>query len=210
MSTRRCARGEGRARTARGRPAPSRAECSTMAGRIGSAHASLIPRMGRVRVGPLSGMVAQLMLIAALAWTVALGGSAFSVGAWMAGIASGLAVNTALARGLSYHHVERLGPADWVTLTRATLAVGIAALVADSFAEHVPTALLVALATVALALDAVDGWTARRTRTTGSLGARFDGEADAFLILVLSVFVARSVGAWVLAIGAARYVFFVA
>jgi hypothetical protein len=35
-------------------------------------------------------------------------------------------------------------------------------------------------------------------------------EVDAFLILVLSVFVARSLGAWVLAIGAMRYVFVVA
>ena len=32
-------------------------------------------------------------------------------------------------------------------------------------------------------------------------------EVDAFLILVLSVYVARSAGAWVLAIGAARYAF---
>jgi hypothetical protein len=42
------------------------------------------------------------------------------------------------------------------------------------------------------------------------LGAQFDGEVDAFLILVLSVFVARSAGAWVLAIGAARYAFLAA
>ena len=73
-----------------------------------------------------------------------------------------------------------------------------------------PVALLVSLAAVALALDAVDGWVARRTRTTGLLGARFDAEADAFLILILSVYVARSAGAWVLAIGAARYVFLAA
>jgi phosphatidylglycerophosphate synthase len=39
-----------------------------------------------------------------------------------------------------------------------------------------------------------------------ALGARFDLEVDAFLILVLSVYVAQSVGPWVLAIGAARYV----
>ena len=73
-----------------------------------------------------------------------------------------------------------------------------------------PVALLVSLAAVALVLDAVDGWVARRTRTTATLGARFDGEVDAFLILVLSVYVARSAGAWVLAIGAARYAFLVA
>ena len=118
--------------------------------------------------------------------------------------------NAALARGLSRHGADRLTPADWVTLTRATLAVGVAALVADSFGQPAPVALLVSLAAFALALDAVDGWVARRTRTAATLGAHFDGEVDAFLILVLSVYVARSAGAWVLAIGAARYAFLAA
>ena len=102
--------------------------------------------------------------------------------------------------------VDGLGPADWVTLGRATLAVGVAALVVDSFVRAVPVGLLVALAAVALVLDAVDGWVARRTRTTAA-GARFDAEVDAFLILVLSVYASRSLGAWVLTIGAARYAF---
>ena len=119
-------------------------------------------------------------------------------------------MNAALARGLVRYGCDRLGPADWVTLARATLAVGVAALVADSFDQPAPVALLVSLAVVALALDAVDGWVARRTGTASPLGARFDGEVDAFLILVLSVYVARSVGAWVLAIGAARYAFLAA
>src|SRR5262245_9828520 len=69
--------------------------------------------------------------------------------------------------------------------------------------------MVVSLAAIALALDAVDGWVARRTRAT-SLGARFDGEVDAFLILVLSIYVAPEAGAWVLAIGAARYAFLAA
>jgi hypothetical protein len=55
-------------------------------------------------------------------------------------------------------------------------------------------------------LDLVDGWVARRTMAT-DLGARFDGEVDAFLILALSVYVAPACGWWVLAIGAARYLF---
>lgn len=105
---------------------------------------------------------------------------------------------------------HRPGPADWVTLARATLAVGVAALVADSFDRPARVAILVTLAAVALALDLVDGWVARRTGTASELGARFDGEVDAFLILVLSVYVARSTGVWVLAIGAARYVFLAA
>jgi phosphatidylglycerophosphate synthase len=99
------------------------------------------------------------------------------------------------------------GPASWITLARATLAVAVAALVADSFGHDTPVALLVTLSAVALALDLVDGWVARRTRTTTTLGARFDGEVDAFLILALSVYAAPIYGAWVLAIGAARYLF---
>jgi phosphatidylglycerophosphate synthase len=102
---------------------------------------------------------------------------------------------------------DQWGPASWVTLARATLVVGVAALVVGSFAHDTPVALLVALAAVALVLDAVDGWVARRTGTATALGARFDGEVDAFLILVLSVYVAPPYGGWVLAIGAARYLF---
>ena len=97
-----------------------------------------------------------------------------------------------------------------MTLGRATLVVGVAALTADSFERDVPVAMLVALATVALVLDYVDGWVARRTASESALGARLDGEVDAFLILVLSVYVASSAGPWVLAIGAARYVFLAA
>jgi phosphatidylglycerophosphate synthase len=98
---------------------------------------------------------------------------------------------------------DQWGPASWVTLARAALAVGVAVLaVLDT-----SVALLVALAAIALALDLVDGWVARRTGTETALGARFDGEVDAFLILALSVYVAPSYGAWVLAIGAARYLF---
>jgi len=157
--------------------------------------------------GPVTGMVAQVLLLAALAGIVATSGAGFGAAAWVVGLTCGVITNGALARGLSNHRSDRLGPADWVTLARATLAVGIAALIADSFAQPVSVPMLVSLAVVALALDAVDGWVARRTRTTNTLGAHFDAEVDAFLILILSVYVARSVGAWVLAIGAARYAF---
>ena len=120
-----------------------------------------------------------------------------------------LGTNALLALGLSHYRAEQFAPADWVTLARATVVVGIAALVADSFEESVPVALIVTLSAVALVLDAVDGWVARRTRS-GRLGARFDGEVDAFLILVLSVFLVPTLGAWVLAIGGMRYAYLVA
>ena len=154
------------------------------------------------QTGPAAGLIAQVLLLAVLQGTTGLG----AVG-WTVGTACAVAMATLLARGLARCPAERLGPASWVTLARATLAVGVAALAADSFTHGTPVALLVTLAAVAVGLDAVDGWVARRTGTATALGARFDGEVDAFLILALSVYVAPACGAWVLAIGAARYLF---
>jgi phosphatidylglycerophosphate synthase len=156
------------------------------------------------QAGPAVGLIAQVLLLAVLAVTAGLG-----VAGWIVGVACAVTMAATLARGLAVGRGERLAPASWVTLARATLAVGVAALVADSFARETPAALLVTLAAAALALDLVDGWLARRTGTVSGLGARFDGEVDAFLILALSVYVAQTYGAWVLAIGAARYVFLV-
>jgi phosphatidylglycerophosphate synthase len=155
-----------------------------------------------VQTGPVIGLIAQLALLGALAGTVGL--SRFG---WIVGIACGVLLYAALVRCLAHHGADALGPANRVTLTRATLAGGVAALTADSFVRPTPVTMLVALTVAALVLDAVDGWVARHTETASPLGARFDKEVDAFLILVLSVYVARSTGPWVLAIGAARYAF---
>jgi phosphatidylglycerophosphate synthase len=154
----------------------------------------------RRTTAPATGLLAQVLLLGVLAEAAGLG----PVG-WLTGIACAVTIAVALARGLA--RGERLGPASWVTLARATLAVGVAALVADSFTRETPVALLVTLSAIALALDLADGYVARRTATETPLGARFDGEVDAFLILALSVYASPEYGAWVLAIGAARYVF---
>jgi len=156
------------------------------------------------RTGPAAGLIAQVLLLGVLAATAGLGAAG-----WVVGVACAVTMATALARGVARGPGDRLGPASWTTLARATLAVGVAALAADSFTRDTPVALLVTLAAVALVLDAVDGWLARRTGTATALGARFDGEVDAFLILALTVYVAPVSGAWVLAIGAARYLFLV-
>jgi phosphatidylglycerophosphate synthase len=186
------------------------------AGAEGLAHRALLgavepAHVGRdqgpraVHAGPVAGLLSQLMLIAVLALTMGLGRPA-----WLVGVGCAVLINAGLAHGLVRYRLERLGIADWVTLARATLAVGVAALVTQSFDHRIPVTALVSLAALALALDAVDGWVARRTSTTATFGAQFDGEVDAFLILVLSVFVARSDGPWVLAIGGARYAFLAA
>jgi phosphatidylglycerophosphate synthase len=155
-----------------------------------------------VRTGPLIGMIFQLALLAALAGTVGLG-----TAGWVVGIACGVVTYATLTRSLARSAAIALGPADRVTLARSALVAGVAALITDSFSRPAPLTALVTLTVIALGLDAVDGWVARRTDTVSPLGARFDMEVDAFLLLVLSVYVARTAGAWVLAIGAARYAF---
>ena len=154
--------------------------------------------------GPVIGFVGVLGLLTGLHDVGGLGQRG-----WMAGLASGVALLAALSCGLVRVGRRALLPADRVTLTRAVLVCGVTALVAaSSGGAGTPGGLgvLVAVSSVALALDAVDGWVARRTGTANPMGARFDMETDAFLILVLSVQVARDLGWWVLGIGAARYV----
>ncbi|WBB50676.1 CDP-alcohol phosphatidyltransferase family protein [Verrucosispora sp. WMMA2044] len=163
--------------------------------------------MSTVRTGPQIGLIVQIVLLAGLAATVGLG-----VAGWLAGLAYGAVTYLALVRGLRHAGSDRLGPADWVTMGRGLLVGAVTALIADALTDGrpAPVALLVAMTAVALALDAVDGKVARRTGTTSALGARFDMEVDSFLVLMLSLHVAPSVGAWVLAIGLMRYVFLVA
>jgi phosphatidylglycerophosphate synthase len=158
-----------------------------------------------VRLDPAIGLIVQLALLTILSTTIDLG-----VAGWVTGVGYGLIMWAVLTRGLHNVGLRALGPADWVTLTRATLVGCVAALTADSFRREASAGVLVAIAALAWVLDAVDGRVARRTGTSSVLGARFDMEVDALLILVLSVYVARSVGAWVLAIGAMRYAFVVA
>ena len=153
-----------------------------------------------IRRATILGMLATAALLGVVAVTAGLG-----VAGWIAGLAAGSAAAGLLVTARLRSGRRAMLPADWVTLTRALLIAGVAGLVADSFGRRVPITALVTLSTIALVLDAVDGPVARRTGTATALGARIDGEADAFLILLLSIAVSRDYGGWVLAIGAARY-----
>ncbi len=105
------------------------------------------------------------------------------------------------ARPVQSVAVVHPGPANLVTAVRGAFVIAVAVLVAGEGR----VALVVALAVATIVLDGVDGHVARRTGTESAFGAAFDMEVDALLILVLSLAVAPSVGAWVLLIGAARY-----
>ncbi|HEX3930371.1 MAG TPA: CDP-alcohol phosphatidyltransferase family protein [Nocardioides sp.] len=128
----------------------------------------------------------------------------------LVGAAVAVATWLLVSHGVRRDGLARLGPANAVTLTRAVLTAGIAALVVQSWGTAVPRTLVVALAAVALATDLVDGRLARRTDGVSRFGASFDMETDAFLILVLSVYAVPVVGAWVLLIGLARYLLMLA
>lgn len=126
---------------------------------------------------------------------------------WAAALGYLIVSSLLLARGLRRRGSTRFGAANAVTATRSLL-VGIATgLVVTSLTDTVSPVLLVTIVATALALDGVDGYVARRTGSVSELGARFDMEVDAFLLLVLSVYDARFVGGWVCAIGLMRYVF---
>jgi phosphatidylglycerophosphate synthase len=155
-----------------------------------------------LRTGPVVGLITQVVVLAGLAGTVGLGSAG-----WLAGIVYGWVTCGVLNWGLRESGADDLGPADWVTLTRAVLVGGVAALAVDSFDRPVPVTVLVTLAIVALALDAVDGQVARRTGTVSAFGARFDMEVDSALLIVLSVYVTHHSGGWAFAIGAMRYAF---
>ncbi|MEV6237933.1 CDP-alcohol phosphatidyltransferase family protein [Lentzea sp. NPDC051838] len=151
---------------------------------------------------PAAWAAAQVLLLGVVGATAGLG----PLG-WAAGLAYGFATWAFLGYGMQRHRTTSLGPADRVTLARGLMVGAVTALVADRAGQDVPVALVVTLAAVALSLDWVDGQVARRTGTSSALGARFDMEVDAFLILVLSAYVAVQMGPWVLAIGLMRYVF---
>ncbi|MEL6519072.1 MAG: CDP-alcohol phosphatidyltransferase family protein [Pseudomonadota bacterium] len=83
----------------------------------------------------------------------------------------------------TYPH-DRLGLCNHITLVRLVL---VSALMAPLMAGAPPSWAFFALAAVALSLDGVDGWLARRHQLVSRFGARFDVEVDSILALVLAL-----------------------
>jgi phosphatidylglycerophosphate synthase len=155
-------------------------------------------------------MVGQVAVLAVLSATVGIG-----LRGWVAGLVPMCVIIPLLRRGSGRAARgsragtavgKQLGPAGRVTLVRATLVGGVAALVVGGSGVSAQW-VLVGLASAAIVLDGVDGRVARRRRVTTQDGARFDMELDAFFLLVLSAGLVPSLGAWVLAVGLMRYAF---
>lgn len=100
------------------------------------------------------------------------------------------------------------GAANAVTLARGVLTLLLLSLLGAPVSVSLAW-VVVAIATVAVALDGVDGRLARSRGEASAFGARFDMETDALLILVLAVLVWHlgKAGPWVVLAGLLRYLF---
>lgn len=110
-----------------------------------------------------------------------------------------------LRRG--YPH-QMLGLGNLTTVFRMTM---VSALLAPIAGVAMPWAVVV-VATLALVLDGVDGYLARRAGLVSSFGGDLDMEIDSILalILALNVWVAGIAGPWIILLGLPRYLFMVA
>lgn len=147
------------------------------------------------------GLVAGLGLVlfaAAGALAIVAGVAFFALGAIIAG--------WQLARQSPH---PRLGAANTVTLLRLALVSSLVIPLVGATASPVA---IIAVATVSLSLDGVDGWLARRQGLSSRFGAGFDMEVDSVFALVLALLavVVAGVGWWVILLGLPRYLFGIA
>ena len=156
----------------------------------------------------LRSILAAMALGVAFAWVldaiIELGGSFISRTAVLLCI-GGLLVLLPLR---AHHPFARLGAANVITMTRGVLVLVLLGFVGMGAAPRLQVAAL-CIAVISSALDAVDGWAARRTQMSSAYGARFDMETDALLILTLSILAWQfdKAGAWILVSGLMRYAF---
>lgn len=159
------------------------------------------------------------LALAGGAWTAAVS----AAGLWLlpetglrGGVIAGLtmAIATVIAAtGMARHYPHaRPGACNQITLSRVA-PVGLLAAVLVTpgglSAGSDVAWMLVALVTLGLCLDGVDGWLARRSGLTSAFGARFDMEVDSALAGFLAAVALASgkAGIWVLALGFLRYGF---
>jgi len=166
------------------------------------------PRLVLSTPGPVPSVLLVALPLAGLGWALALQ-AGWSLAHVLSGL-GGYAIVAGLVATLATWHLGRaFGLANQITLLRA----GLGCLVGGALLAHGGALALgwplAALIASALALDALDGWLARRFGLATRFGARLDLEVDALLLLLLALLVWQSdrVEAWVLAIGLMRYAF---
>lgn len=155
---------------------------------------------------PMAQLIVALFvgLVAAVAvGAVLVGGDLVALGATAVGYLAGAIFALGLMRR-GYPH-SGLGLGNLATLARMALVAGLLAPIVGMATLWV----FVAVAILALVLDGVDGWLARREGRVSDFGARLDTEVDSALaiILALNVWALGVTGPLILLIGLPRYVF---
>lgn len=117
-----------------------------------------------------------------------------------------VAVTAAAWQLRRYHPHALLGLANVITLVRLAL---VSLLVIPLVAGIPAPVAIIVVAVIALSLDGVDGWLARRQRLSSEFGARFDMEVDSAFALVLALLAVIVNGAspLVVLLGIPRYLF---
>jgi phosphatidylglycerophosphate synthase len=153
--------------------------------------------------------------VAVGASVIVAGTALYASGAGLAVAAAGYVIVAAIMLcGLVYSGIAApFGAANTITLGRAGMIMIVAGFAVDTVSYGAGAWWIAAsLAACAFLLDGVDGWAARRGGRCTGFGARFDMEVDAVFALVIAAVLwqAGKVGAWVMLIGALRYVFILA
>ena len=124
---------------------------------------------------------------------------------WKAGAAFVLGGLLTLILALKYLVSQSFGAANRATLARAGLLALLIGLIGEISAPWV----VVVAGSIALALDGLDGWLARRLDCASAFGARFDMETDALLLLTFTLLAWQygKAGPWIVLAGVMRYLF---
>ncbi|MDC0434404.1 CDP-alcohol phosphatidyltransferase family protein [bacterium] len=123
-----------------------------------------------------------------------------------------IAIATLMLLKIRYHPYAKFGTANFVTTGRAATTVVLAGFVPVEVVLLTSPGWMWAIAitaSIALCMDGLDGYLARKNASCSVFGARFDMETDALLGLIITLLVWQSgqAGIWVLALGLMRYIF---
>jgi len=166
-------------------------------------------------VYPLSLKVAAHGICAAvlsglLGWRL---GELFGLGQWAPVRAAGIVIITMVAAEPMRRRTgsHRFGPANRITLARGVLVGAVAAFLGSPGGPS-QAIWVTGTAAIALVMDGLDGWVARRSGLASPYGAQLDMELDSLLMLVLSILAWQwnQAGVWVLFCGLSRYGFVLA
>lgn len=165
-------------------------------------------RLIKIETGDATGAFARASVLGGLA-VIAVASVLQGVAPLATALAAAFYLASVILAGWFVHHRyphDRLGLGNQVTLVRLVL---VSAIVAWVLSGGGPSWSVFGLALLALALDGVDGWFARRQELVSDFGARFDVEVDSVFAILLAVNAAMNpqIGWGVILLGLPRYLF---